>query len=180
MVAVRPTTAVPVRPVSARQSTDAPVRSEMVAVQEDGGKVTSPLSVADENLGSLSSGGEVDVLSFRQLGYLMQYFAVGLIYGGLPATTYGLFQGYLSVPGHVYATARIIMVMPWAFKFAFGLLNDTVPILGYRRKPYMTLGWSFCSLMLVAPAGLEPAPNSHCLQRPRTPLCQRVSACHIC
>jgi hypothetical protein len=30
-------------------------------------------------------------------GYLLQYFAVGFIYGGLPATTYGFLKGYLGV-----------------------------------------------------------------------------------
>ncbi|KAL1527580.1 hypothetical protein AB1Y20_008967 [Prymnesium parvum] len=111
---------------------------EISAVSDDG----------DEG-GALSSGPEVNVFSFKQLGYILQYFSVGLIYGGLPATSYGLFQGYLNVPAHVFATAKIVLVMPWAFKFAFGLINDVFPIVGYRRKPYMVLGWSFCSLMLL-------------------------------
>ena len=42
------------------------------------------------------------------------------------------------------------MVLPWSFKFAFGMINDCVPILGYRRKPYMVIGWSFCTLALLA------------------------------
>ena len=156
MVAVRPTGAV--APVSGKELIRPPADKE----DHKNGGVTSPLSISVEDSGSLSAGAEVDVLSLRQLGYLMQYFAVGLIYGGLPATTYGLFQGYLSVPGHVYATARIIMVMPWAFKFAFGLLNDTVPIAGYRRKPYMALGWAFCALMLLTLSWTSLPPPYWC------------------
>lgn len=45
------------------------------------------------------------------LGYLSQYFAVGLIYGGLPSTVYGVFNGYLNVPAHTYAT--IATVLRW-------------------------------------------------------------------
>ena len=33
-----------------------------------------------------------------RVGFLAQYFAVGLIYGGLPATMYGFLLGYLNVP----------------------------------------------------------------------------------
>ena len=85
--------------------------------------------------GALSSEPEIDIFSVRNCGFLLQYFSVGLIYGGLPATLYGFFLGYLAVPAHVYSTVRVIVVLPWSFKFAFGLLNDTRPLLGYRRKP---------------------------------------------
>ena len=85
------------------------------------------------------------------------------IYGGLPATTYGLFLGYLNVPAHVYATARVVMMLPWSFKFAFGLLNDTRPIGGYRRKPYMALGWALCALMLLRLALTTLPPPYYCL-----------------
>ena len=41
------------------------------------------------------------------------------------------------------------MTMPWSFKFLFGLMNDCCPILGYHRKPYMIIGWSFCAATLA-------------------------------
>jgi hypothetical protein len=82
-------------------------------------------------------------------GYLSQYFAVGLIYGGLPSTVYGVFNGYLNVPAHVYATIATVMTLPWSLKFVFGLVNDCFPILGYHRKPYMVIGWSFCAATLL-------------------------------
>ena len=86
---------------------------------------------------SLSKDPAVDIYSWSQCGYLAQYFVVGLIYGGLPATIYGFFLGYLAVPAYVYSTASVLCVFPWSFKFAFGLINDTRPIFGYHRKPYM-------------------------------------------
>jgi len=98
---------------------------------------------------SLSSSPPVDIYSWQQCGYLAQYFSVGLIYGGLPATIYGFFLGYLVTPSYVYATALTLCVFPWSFKFLFGLINDTRPIGGYHRKPYMVGGWSLCAIMLV-------------------------------
>jgi hypothetical protein len=99
--------------------------------------------------GALAGGGEIDLWEFNNIGFILQYFAIGIIYGGLPATIYGLFLGYLSVPGYVYATAGVITTLPWSFKFFFGMLNDCVPICGYRRKPYMVIGWSLCCCMLI-------------------------------
>lgn len=98
---------------------------------------------------ALAPGGEVDIFELSNIGFILQYFAIGIIYGGLPATIYGLFLGYLSVPGYVYATAGVITTLPWSFKFFFGMLNDCLPICGYRRKPYMVLGWALCCAMLV-------------------------------
>ena len=91
--------------------------------------------------------------------YLAQYFAVGLVYGGLPATTYGFFLGYLNVPSYVYSACGTVITLPWSFKFFLGALNDCVPIAGYRRKPYMALGWAICCAMLVALSQLKLPPR---------------------
>ena len=50
--------------------------------------------------------------------------------------------------------------VPWSFKFAFGLLNDTRPLLGYRRKPYMVIGWACCSALLLLLA-VMPLPEPY-------------------
>ena len=43
------------------------------------------------------------------------------------------------------------------------MVSDTCPILGYRRKPYMVLGWSCCALTLIAMACfLELPPPYWC------------------
>ena len=99
--------------------------------------------------------------------YLMQYFAVGFVYGGLPATTYGFFKGYLGVPAFVYATVNTVMTMPWSFKFVLGAWNDCVPIFGLRRKPYMVIGWAACTAMLIG-LYLVPLPPPFYCQDPQT------------
>ena len=43
--------------------------------------------------GALAAGGAVNIWSMEYFGYLPQYFVVGIIYGGLPSTTYGFFLG---------------------------------------------------------------------------------------
>lgn len=112
------------------------------------------------NNGALASGEQVDIYEFRNIGFLLQYFAVGIIYGGLPATIYGFFLGFLNVPGYVYATAAVVTTMPWSFKLFFGFLNDCFPILGYRRKPYMVIGWTVCFMTLLV-LGTRPLPEPY-------------------
>jgi hypothetical protein len=85
---------------------------------------------------------------------------VGVIYGGLPSTIYGFFLGYLNVEGYVYATAATIVSLPWSFKFLFGAVNDCVPLFGYRRKPYMVIGWAVCALALLRLATM-PLPKPY-------------------
>jgi len=98
------------------------------------------------------------------LGFYLQYFAVGVIYGGLPSTVYGFFLGYLNVEGYVYATAATIITMPWSFKFFFGAINDCFPIAGYRRKPYMVFGWALCAAALLRLATLPLPPPYWCVE----------------
>lgn len=112
-------------------------------------------SSTDDNKKSsriLSEDSDTDIFSVSRraacAGYLAQYFSIGIIMGGLPATFYGVFLGYLNVPAYVYATASVVSMLPWSFKFLFGMLNDTVPVQGLQRKPYMILGWCLCAAML--------------------------------
>jgi len=110
--------------------------------------------------GAIDLSEPVDIWTWDNCGYLAQYFAVGLIYGGLPATLYGVFRGYLACPGYVYSTTRVIITLPWSFKFLFGLINDTCPILNYRRKPYMVIGWAFCTVALMI-CWFSPLPDPY-------------------
>mmetsp|Transcript_30477 Transcript_30477/g.69805 ORF Transcript_30477/g.69805 Transcript_30477/m.69805 type:complete len:587 (+) Transcript_30477:526-2286(+) len=113
--------------------------------------------------GALASGG-IDIFAPSNrlfcVGYLAQYFAVGILYSGLPATCYGFFLGYLAVPAHTYATVVVMTTLPWSFKLFFGMLNDTVPIQGQRRKPYMLIGWSVCAFFLLVLAA-QPLPDPY-------------------
>ena len=47
--------------------------------------------------GALEAGGPINIYDWRRIGYLAQYFAVGLMSSGLPATIYGFFIGVLVV-----------------------------------------------------------------------------------
>lgn len=96
----------------------------------------------------------------RLTALYVQYIVIGFVYGVLPGTLYGFFMGYLKVESHVFATAVQVVGLPWSFKFAFGALNDCIPLFGYRRVSYMALGWTICGVSLGMLANTElPAPG---------------------
>ncbi|KAE8906274.1 hypothetical protein PF003_g10069 [Phytophthora fragariae] len=99
--------------------------------------------------GALRPGGMPVLTSKKYIGLLFQYAAVGVVYGMLPETIYPFMQEYLNCSGAQVAAAKELVVLPWSFKVFFGILSDCFPIRGYRRRPYMMIGWTVCILMLL-------------------------------
>jgi uncharacterized membrane protein YgcG len=134
-------------------------------------KESTPLIAKDDDegepldSGALDNSGTVNIYSWRTCGYLGQYFAVGMINGGLPSTHYALFIVYLNVPSYVASAASVLAMMAWVLKIFFALLSDTRPIHGYRRRPYMMIGWSIAFVFLIALA-CTPMPAPYFCQGP--------------
>ncbi|KAK1940860.1 Folate-biopterin transporter [Phytophthora citrophthora] len=99
--------------------------------------------------GALREGGAPDLKSKDSLGLLVQYAAVGLNYGVLPATIYPFLQNFLNASGTQVTTAQTLVVLPWSFKCFYGILSDCVPLWGYRRRPWMVIGWVICLIALL-------------------------------
>ncbi|RMX66874.1 hypothetical protein DD238_001990 [Peronospora effusa] len=110
--------------------------------------------------GALRTGGTPELFSRRYIGLVAQYAAVGFIDGVLPAVIYPFLQNYLNIPGSQTTTAAVIVQLPWSFKVFYGIVSDCFPIWGYRRRPYMTIGWMISLAMLLEMA-LTPAGNPY-------------------
>ncbi|KDO28388.1 hypothetical protein SPRG_06626 [Saprolegnia parasitica CBS 223.65] len=117
--------------------------------------ITKPL---DE--GALRPGGALDLSSREAIGLLGQYVAVGMIYGLLPSLTYPLFTQYLNFDGYHSASYSVLVNMCWSLKIFFGLITDCFPIGGYKRKPYMLLGW-LLSLGSICAMSFLPFPSPY-------------------
>uniref|UniRef100_H3GRC5 Folate-Biopterin Transporter (FBT) Family n=1 Tax=Phytophthora ramorum TaxID=164328 RepID=H3GRC5_PHYRM len=98
---------------------------------------------------ALREGGMPVLTSKENLGLLFQYATVGLVYGLLPETIYPFMQNYLNCSGAQVTAAQQLVVLPWSFKVFYGILSDCRPIYGYRRRPYMLIGWGICFIMLL-------------------------------
>uniref|UniRef100_K3W6I5 Major facilitator superfamily (MFS) profile domain-containing protein n=1 Tax=Globisporangium ultimum (strain ATCC 200006 / CBS 805.95 / DAOM BR144) TaxID=431595 RepID=K3W6I5_GLOUD len=119
---------------------------------EDGYEGAKTPDVLEAQGGALRSGGAPNLFSKDHIGLIMQYAAVGVVYGSLPATIYPFLQSYLNASGTQVVTASTLVVLPWSFKIFYGIVSDCFPIYGFRRRPYMLLGWGICFVMLIVMA----------------------------
>ncbi|KAJ0390121.1 hypothetical protein ATCC90586_010671 [Pythium insidiosum] len=109
--------------------------------------------------GALRPGGAPKIWSRECFGLLAQYCAIGLVYGTLPGTVYPFLTVYLNMEGTQTTSADVLLTMPWSFKFLFGIITDCFPIMGFRRRPYMVIGWVMCLTCLVTLASMDPGPS---------------------
>ena len=102
--------------------------------------------------GALRKGGAPNLYAFENIGLLANYAAVGVIYGAFPRTVYPFLNNYLNMDGYQTLAALTLIQLPWSLKTFIGIITDSFPIRGYRRRPYMVLGWSMCFFFLLVMA----------------------------
>ncbi|KDO24687.1 hypothetical protein SPRG_10221 [Saprolegnia parasitica CBS 223.65] len=116
--------------------------------------VSSPTSKQDAEWRA-AGGPTPDYKSAEVVGLLAQYVAVGLLYGAMPNLLYPLFVGYFHLTGNQFNSAKVLIGLGWSLKAFVGILSDCVPILGYRRKSYMLLGWMSCLVSMLVLATMD-------------------------
>ncbi|CEG38278.1 Protein of unknown function DUF1688 [Plasmopara halstedii] len=102
--------------------------------------------------GALRDGGALNLFSSESCGLLAQYATVGLMMGALPSTITPFLGYYLNMEGQVTTSARALLGIPWSVKVFIGILSDCFPICGFRRRPFMVIGWTLCLTCLVVMA----------------------------
>ncbi|OQR95475.1 transmembrane protein [Thraustotheca clavata] len=110
--------------------------------------------------GALREGGALELMSREALGLLGQYVAVGIIYGCLPALLYPVYVKYLNFAGYQAASYSVLITLCWSFKVFLGMLTDCFPIGGYKRRPYMIIGWGICCACMCLMA-FVPFPDPY-------------------
>ncbi|KAF0708701.1 Aste57867_6255 [Aphanomyces stellatus] len=116
---------------------------------ETGGDYAHAKSPAELDDGALVEGGALHLFSREAMGLFMQYAAIGVIYSLIPALSYSIFNIYLNLEGYQTASYGVLVVIGWSYKVFFGAISDCFPIFGYRRKPYMLLGWTITMICLA-------------------------------
>ncbi|OQR89383.1 Folate-Biopterin Transporter (FBT) Family [Achlya hypogyna] len=112
------------------------------------GAVSSPKDVEDLEGGALVAGGALPLMSREAIALYSQYFAIGILYGMLPALQFPVFNNYLRLEGYQTSAYGVLVWLGWSFKAFFGMLSDCFPIFGYRRKSWMLLGWGVAAVCL--------------------------------
>ncbi|RHY28198.1 hypothetical protein DYB32_006399 [Aphanomyces invadans] len=94
--------------------------------------------------GALVPGGALQLWSMEACALYAQYASIGIVYGMLPQLAYPVYAVYLRLEGYQVSSYSILVNMAWSLKIFFGMASDCIPIGGYRRKPWMVLGWLIC------------------------------------
>lgn len=114
---------------------------------------------ADLEGGALRPGGAPSVFSRQHIGLLAHIAAVGVIYGTILGVIYSVLNNYLYMSATLTATATALVRLPRALRWIAAVFTDCYPIFGFRRRPYLIIGWTMtfvsCLLMAVLPLG-EP------------------------
>ena len=77
------------------------------------------------------------------------YLMVGLLQG-LSSPIINTFPLDLAASEAQQTTISSIRSLPASFKLLFGFVSDNLTLGGYRRKPYMFLGWAMASISLFS------------------------------
>ncbi|ETN06624.1 hypothetical protein PPTG_12698 [Phytophthora nicotianae INRA-310] len=101
--------------------------------------------------------GSVSAYSWENLGMLAHSAGVGIVNSTMSGIVYAVLNNYLHMSATLVATAVALIQFPRSLRLFTGMLTDTIPIFGYRRRPYMVIGWGMtflsCFLMAVLPLG---------------------------
>jgi hypothetical protein len=118
--------------------------------------------------GALAEGGALSLYTREAMGLFAQYAAVGMIYGLLPQLQYPVFNNYLQMEGYQTVSYGVLVNMGWSFKVLWGMLSDCMPIRGYRRKPWMLIGWG-ATLICIGLLTFIPFGEPYCLTHATNP-----------
>ncbi|KAF0732976.1 hypothetical protein Ae201684P_018280 [Aphanomyces euteiches] len=118
-------------------------------VVDDKGDYVGAKSPSELEDGAIMEGGALHLFSREAMGLFSQYFAIGVLYGMIPALKYPIYNVYLGMEPYQVSTYAVLVNMGWSFKVFFGMLTDCIPIFGYRRKPWMLIGWIVAIVCLI-------------------------------
>ncbi|CAK4611089.1 unnamed protein product [Aphanomyces euteiches] len=119
-------------------------------------KTPADTEVAMLQTGALRSGGALVYTSREVLSLIAQYVAIGLMLGAFPNLVYPVFTVYYRMSGAQTHGITALTVIGWNLKVIFGILSDCFPIMGYRRKSYMVIGWLCCCACLIYLSSCKP------------------------
>jgi hypothetical protein len=129
-----------------------------------------------QNLDDAVAAAQEQLQLYRwcNLAIPLNYFLVGLVQG----LVYPLINVYpldLGATEAQQTSLSTLKGLPSCFKITFGFWSDNIPIYGYRRKPYMLLGWllsmlSLMPLLLLSDLSLDGAGRLAPANAPSMPL----------
>ncbi|CAE6942356.1 unnamed protein product [Symbiodinium sp. CCMP2592] len=122
---------------------------------------TTTSSPSSDSFAKAEANGQYEfaISDPRNCGITLHYVATGFTSGAANAILFNVLAGYLNVPSDNIKAGANLAELPSVFSVLLGILSDSRPICGLRRRPYMAGGWllaAACCFFLMG-MGL-PAP----------------------
>ncbi|ETV96444.1 hypothetical protein H310_10196 [Aphanomyces invadans] len=83
------------------------------------------------------------------LGHIIQYFVIGMLLGSISSLNGPFFATYFHMDPAQANLAKAFTAIVWSCKVGFGIVTDCFPIMGYRRKSWMVIGWTLCLISML-------------------------------
>jgi len=84
----------------------------------------------------------LDLYAPANMAILVSYFAIGVVSKLTQTPVQYYLIEYLDASATQYSVYNTLHRLPWSLKWMFGMLIDGVPIMVYRRKPWLVIGYS--------------------------------------
>mmetsp|Transcript_14450 Transcript_14450/g.31341 ORF Transcript_14450/g.31341 Transcript_14450/m.31341 type:complete len:689 (+) Transcript_14450:124-2190(+) len=102
------------------------------------------------NISGSEDDEQIDPVSNDYIGIIANYFSVGLMIGGSTSILYPVLIVKAGATASLMTASYAVVMVFWSYKVFFGFLSDCFPIFGYKRKPYIVIGWLFCAGVLLS------------------------------
>jgi len=77
------------------------------------------------------------------IGIIISYFAIGIVTRLIITPVDYYLIDHLDCSAADYSVYKTLHRLPWSLKVICGIISDSIPIAGYRRKPWLVIGWTF-------------------------------------
>mmetsp|Transcript_21966 Transcript_21966/g.46351 ORF Transcript_21966/g.46351 Transcript_21966/m.46351 type:complete len:696 (-) Transcript_21966:177-2264(-) len=128
------------------------VGQQSAGEESEEGKITAiDVQKKEGDIYNISGGGEqIDPMSNEYIGIIANYFSVGLMIGGSTSLLYPVLIVRNGATASLMTASYAVVMVFWSYKIIFGFLSDCFPLFGYKRKPYIVIGWLFCAGVLIS------------------------------
>ena len=116
----------------------------------DGGG-SSIIQDDDHDEKKIVKGDEKNPWSKNFIGIPVNYFSVGLIYGGSVSVLYPILIIQHGVTSAFYAASASLVTLFWSYKILFGILCDCFPVRGQKVRGHK---WKLCGNFAAASAAV--------------------------
>jgi hypothetical protein len=108
-----------------------------------------------EMYGSLRKGGAVNFFSMDCVGLVAATFASTFSIECLNSVIQPMLSEHFGLKTSELAASQRLTSIPLVFCFFFGLLSDSYPIMGFRRKGYLIIGMVITVVSFLVLAGMD-------------------------